>query len=79
MGIAMLHSPKFIMTSDHLFISHMQVTQRLGKVEKTTKDPRQASLQLAALLKEIEKTVKATQAMQVSNAAFQNDLWVTSD
>ena len=56
-----------------------QMTQRLGKVEKTTKDHRQASLQLAALLKEIEKTVKATQAMQASNAAFQNDLWVTSD
>ena len=47
--------------------------QRLGKVEKTTKDHRQASLQLAALLKEIEKTVKATQAMQASNAALQND------
>ena len=43
----------------------MQVTQRLGKVEKTTKDHRQASLQLAALLKEIEKAVKSTQAMQV--------------
>ena len=49
------------------------MTQRLGKVEKTTKDHRQASLQLAALLKEIEKTVKATQAMQASNAAFQNE------
>ena len=42
----------------------MQVTQRLVKVEKTTKNHQQASLQLAALLKEIEKAVKATQALQ---------------
>ena len=41
--------------------STLQVTQRLVKVEKTTKNHQQASLQLAALLKEIEKTVKATQ------------------
>ena len=40
------------------------MTQRLVKVEKTTKNHQQASLQLAALLKEIEKAVKATQALQ---------------
>ena len=38
-----------------------EVTQRMVKMEKTTKNYQQASLQLAALMKEIEKSVKAMQ------------------